>query len=257
MREVATVQTTASGNDIPMPTENDTSNKGAILAENAQITEQDITFGSTTLNAYMYTSKLVRVSMQLMQDSAFDMNSFLGVKLGERIARIHNEHFTTGTGSSQPQGVATAAVTGVTAASATAITYAEIVDLEHSLDPAYRNNARFMMKDSTLQILKKLVDGDSRPLWTAGVASGEQDRLLGYPYVINQDMPAATTGLDSLLFGDFSKYMIRDVAGAGLMRLTERYADYLQVGFFAFMRSDGKLLDAGTNPIKTLQMAAA
>ena len=259
MREASFIMRSSTGNDIEWPTVNDTGNAGALLAENAQVSEQDVTFASLTLNAYKYTSKLVRVSNELLQDSAFNLQSFLANLLGERIARITNTHFTTGTGSSQPNGVVTGASNGKTGASGqtTSVTYNDLVDLEHSVDPSYRRGARFMMHDSTLKALKKLVDGDSRPLWTSGVAVREPDTILGHPYTINQDVATMAASAKSILFGDFSKYIIRDVMGITMMRLNERYADYFQVGFVAFSRHDGDLLDSGTDPIKYYTNAAS
>lgn len=262
VREVSTVIRTASGNDLPMPTVNDTANKGAILTENTQISEQDVTFGSVTLNAYMYTSKLVRVSYQLMQDSAFDMAGFLAGALGTRIARITNEHFTTGTGTGQPKGVVTCASAGKTAAGGqtSSVIYDDLVDLEHSVDPSYRRGARFMMNDAWLKAIKKLQVSttDERPIWLPGLAVKEPDTILGYPYTINQDMASgASASTKAILFGNFKKYMVRDVVGATLLRLNERYADYLQVGFFAYSRHDGDMLDAGTDPVKYFITAAS
>ena len=113
------------------------------------------------------------------------------------------------------------------------------------------------MHDSTLKALKKLVDGDSRPLWTSGVAVREPDTILGHPYTINQDVATMAASAKSILFGDFSKYIIRDVMGITMMRLNDRYADYFQVGFVAFSRHDGDLLDSGTDPIKYYTNAAS
>lgn len=241
VREVATVVNTATGNDLPWPTNDDTTNEGAILAENTQITEQDLTFGTNQLNAYKYTSKLVRVSYELLQDSAIDIEGFLARKLAMRLARIHNRHFTVGTGSSQPDGIAVSPTTGVTAAGATAITHDELIDLIHSVDPAYRaQSSGFMFADGTAALLRKVTDGDGNKAWAPGLQPGQPDTLLGYGYTINQHMPAATTGNVSVLFGDFaSGYVIRNVRDAQLVRLDERYADYLQVGFFMFDRADG------------------
>jgi HK97 family phage major capsid protein len=256
----ATILTTASGSDLPMPTDNDTTNKGARVGENTQVTEQDVAFGQKTLKAYMYTSKVVRVSFQLLQDSAFDIEAYLARKLGERIGRITNEEFTTGTGSagSMPQGVVTGALQGKVGATGqtTSVTYEDLVDLEHSVDKAYRRAAEFMLHDTTLAVLKKLKDGDGRPMWIPGMATREPDTILGYRYVINNDMPAMAAGAKSILFGDFSLFHVRDVVGAQLLRLTERYADFLQVGFLAFSRHDSVLLDAGTGPIKYYQNSA-
>jgi len=258
MTEAAYVFDTDTGNALPVPTDNDTTNAGAILAENTQVTAQDVTFGVVTLGAYTYTSKLVLVSNQLLQDSAFNLDGFLADKLGTRIARITNTHFTTGTGSSQPNGVVTAAQNGTTCptGNTTSIPYDSLVNLQHSVDPSYRRNARFMMADATLKVLKQLKDTQNRPLWLPGLAVKEPDTILGHPYTINQDMAVPAANAKTLLFGDFSKYFIRRVAGVSLMRLTERYADYNQTGFLAFQRWDGNLVDAGTNPLKFLAQSA-
>lgn len=259
MRESrATTIQSSSGADLPMPTDNDTTNKGAIVDENTQITEQDITFGQKILKAYMYTSKIVRISFQLLQDSAFDLDTWLARKLGIRIARITNEHFTVGTGTGQPEGAVTGASEGKVGGTGqtTSVTYADLVDLEHSIDRAYRTNAQWMFHDSSLKALKKMEDSQNRPLWLPGIATREPDTILGKPYIVNNDIPEMAASAKSILFGDFSAYCIRDVLGVQLLRLTERYADYLQVGFLAFARHDGGLLDAGTNPIKYYQNSA-
>lgn len=255
MREAAQVIRTASGQDLPFPTVDDTSNVGAILAENVAAGEQDVAMGQLVLEAYKYTSKLVRVSIELLQDEAVNIQELLGRLLGERVARILNQHFTTGSGVGQPNGVVTASTNALSAASATAVTRNELVQLKHAVDPSYRQNGRWMFKDSTLASIKQLVDGDGRPLWQAGIGEGEPDRLDGDPYIVNQDMPAMTTGQKAIMYGDFSKYLIRDVLDLQLLVLRERYAEYGQVGFLIFSRHDGDLLDAGTNPVKHLDMA--
>lgn len=249
VREVAEVINTASGQTLPWPTNDDTANVGAILTENTAMTEQDLSLGQDELGAYMYTSKMVRVSFQLLQDSVFNLDAFLARKLGERIGRIQNTHFTTGTGSSQPLGIQTNATAGKTGASGqtTTVTYDDLVDLIHSVDPAYRSaDSRFMMHDSTLGAARKLKDSQNRPLWEPSVQAGEPDRLLGYGLAVNNNMPVMAASAKSILFGDFRRaYVIRDVLGVQLLRLTERYADYLQVGFAAYARTDATLQDAG------------
>lgn len=251
----ATVYPSDTGADIPFPTVNDTSNSGAILAENTQVSDQDAAFNTVNIPSYMYTSKLVLVSYQLLQDSAFDIEGWLANALGTRIARATNAHMTTADGNGKPHGVVTGASSALTAAAQDEITYDELVELEHSIDPAYRSNAQFMFHDSMLKKLKQMTDGNSRPLWLPGMALREPDSLMGYGYVINQSVAAPATGTKSILFGDFSKYIIRDVRGMQLLRLTERYADYLQVGFLAFSRHGGRLVDAGTDPIKYITQA--
>lgn len=244
VRSVAELIETDSGADLPWPTNDDTANKGAILAENTQVTEQDVTLGQKTIKAYMYTSKLVRVSLQLLNDSFFDLDGWLARRLAERIARIQNEHFTTGTGTSQPEGVQTNATIGKTGATGQTLTviYDDLIDLIYSIDPAYRasGRARFMMNDTTIGVVRKLKDGDSRPLWEPSLQVGAPDALLGYPITANNDMPVMAASAKSILFGDFfAGYVVRDVQDFALLRLAERYADFLQVGFLGFQRGDG------------------
>lgn len=257
MRRVSRVITTASGADMLIPTINDLSNTGAILNEGSQVGTADPTVGQVALPTYMYTSKMVLVSLQLLQDSAFDVDTWLPQALGIRIARATNAHYTTGTGTGQPRGVVTAASSGATAASATSVGYDDLVNLLHSVDPAYRSNAVFMFRDSTLAAVKRLKDSQNRPLWLPGMAVGEPDRLLGHPYVINQDVAAVGASAKSVLFGDFSTYVIRDVQGIRVMRLVERYADYLQVGFLAYLRTGGGLADGGGGAVKYLSHPAS
>jgi HK97 family phage major capsid protein len=252
MLSAARILPTSTGNALPWPTVNDTTNEGALLAENTAASEQDVTFGTETLNAYKYTSKLIKVSSELMQDSAFDMDAYLREALSERLARILNRHATTGTGTDQPQGVVGASTAGKTAASSSAVTFDELRDLIHSVDPAYRDRGLLMFHDNTLLALSKLKDDQSRYLWMPSPRDGEPDRIWGYRYSINQHMPVFGSGNKSILFGDFKKYIIRIVRQTVIRRLDERYAEADQVAFVGFSRFDGELIDAGTNPIKHL-----
>lgn len=247
----ATVLQTATGADLPIPTANDTSQVGEIVAENATASAQDITFGQVVLKAYKYSSKTVLVPFELLQDSAIDIEAYIARKLGERIGRIINQHFTTGTGTNQPQGVVTFSTLGKTGANGqtTSVTYDDLVDLVHALDPAYRRRARFMLHDQTLRAIKKLKDSQGRPLWLPGLAEREPDTILGYPYVINQDMPQMAASAKSILFGDFSNYFIRRVMDLTLYRITDKYIESGQVGFLAFMRADGRGVNAGISPV--------
>lgn len=255
---VVDVLRTATGNPLPIPTSDDTSNTGERIAENTQVAAQDVAFGQVMLNAYLYSSKVVKVPVTLMQDSAFDMNSFLASRLGERIGRIWAVDLSTGAGTAGiPNGIVTASTLGTTAAAVAAITELELIDLEHSVDPAYRIGARYMFSDNVLKLLRKLVDGDGRPVFQAGMASGSFDTIHSYPFTINQQIPQPTTGLKSVLFGNLKKYQTRIALGMTLLRLVERYADYLQIGFLAFARADGDLIDAGTHPVRHLIQAAA
>jgi HK97 family phage major capsid protein len=255
MRQVANVISTDTGAALPWPSNNDTANLGAILDENTAMSELDVAFTTNTLGAFMYVSGLVRVSYQLLQDTFFDLEGFLARKLGERIGRIQNRHFTIGVDTTQPQGIAVGGTSGVTAASATVVTLAELMALKQTVDPAYRDsgNAKWMMNDTTAGEFMGLLDTTGRPLWNPDITGGAQDRLLGYPVVINQDMPHTATGLKPIAFGDFrAGYVIRDVRGIQMTRLDERYAEYLQVGFFAYARADGGVDDASAFRLLTM-----
>jgi HK97 family phage major capsid protein len=258
---------TSSGNPMPYPTVDDVGNQGRIIAQNVQLVETDLTFGQITFNAFIFSSDIVLVPLALLEDSYFDLDALLARLLGTRIGRLLNNKCTVGSGSGEPNGIVTAAVaagntnvfpTGETAS----IAYNDLVNIQHSVDPAYRNNpsSRWMFSDTLLKLLKKLVDGNNRPLWqpglTASFATGEavigagRPTILGNEYVINQDMAAPAANANSVLFGDMSKYKVRKIAnGISVMRLVERYADYLQIGFVAWLRADGQLIDAGTHPL--------
>jgi HK97 family phage major capsid protein len=261
--QVATVDRTDSGSDMPIPTMNDTSNEGVLIGEAVQETnELDPTLNQLVLQAYTYSSKKVFMSLEYIQDNAINAVGRIGTILGERIARVRNRHFTVGTGNSQPNGIVTAATSsGVTSATATTFSYDNIVDLEHSVDPSYRSNAKFMFHDNSLKVLKKIkvpqFDGDTAgyPLWRAGMTASDPDTINGYPYVINQHMPLPTTGQKAMIFGDLSKYRVREVRDITIVRLDELYAEYRQVVFLAWARFDGDLLDAGTHPVKYMTQA--
>lgn len=256
----ATVIPTATGNDLPWPTVNDTAVEGEQVEENAAVTESNPTFGMTTLKGYMFSSKLVLIPIQLLQDSAVNIEQVVGGILGERLGRILNRRFTVGTGANQPQGIVTGSTLGKTATSATAVTYDELVDLQHSVDVAYRNQCcGWMFHDLTFAALRKLKDSDGRPIWqpaaSSGMAAGAPATLMGDPFQINNHMAQMTTGQKSVLYGNFRKYIVRAIKGITLVRLTERYAERGQVGLFAFTRRDGRAIDPGTNPIKHLVQA--
>lgn len=252
MRQVATIRRTSTGANYPIPTSDDTGNKGILLAENTQAVAKDPVFGQLVLNAYKFTSKKVLVSLELMQDSQDNLAATLGEILGERIGRITNDYFTTGTGTAEPKGIITAATSSGTTLAAKTPTYAEMVATEHAVDPEYRTGARWMFHDTMFAEIKKITDASTgRPIWLPSMISAAPDTILGYPYTINQSMAvAASTGSGkALAFGQLSKYIIRDVRDITLFRLDELYAEYYQVAFVAFSRHDGDLLDAGTHPV--------
>lgn len=256
---VTRVLTTTAGNSIPWPTMDDTSNEGSLIGENTQVTETELAFGTKTLEAYKYTSGVVLVSAELLQDSAIDVEGTVRSAMAERIGRIGNRHLTVGTGSSQPNGIVTAAtaVTGVAAAAA--LTFDDMIELFHAVDPAYRDDpsVRFMFNDGTLKSLRKIKDTvTGNYIWQpADVRTGAPATILDKPYSINQAMAAIGASNKSVAFGAFNRYVVRMVREFAIRRLVERYADYDQTGFIGFTRLDGELLDAAA--VKVLQHAAS
>lgn len=249
--------TTATGANLEWPTMDDTSNKGALLAENTQDSASNLVFAQKQLDAYKYTSGIFQVSEELLQDSELDVEGIVREAMAERIGRIANEHLTTGTGSGQPNGILTATTSGVTAASGTALDADELLDLFHSVDPAYRAmGGAWMWNDSTLKAVRKLKDGQGNYLWQApDLRTGEPGMFLDSPYVINQDMPDIGLSATPILFGNMDRYVVRRVKEFAIKRLVERYADFFQIGFVGFTRFDGELIDAGAT--RKLTMAAA
>jgi len=256
MRRVATVIQTAGLGAMSFPTSDGTAEVGEIIAENVTATDLDVSFGTLALSAYKYSSKVVTVPFELLQDSSVDIEAFVRARLVNRLGRITNTHFTTGTGSSQPNGIVTAATTGVTAANSTsqvtAVTYDSLVALQHSVDPAYRETGRcqWMFNDNTLLKIRQIKDGSSRPIFAPGYETnnpgGTPDRLLGAPIVINQAVASMAASAKSILWGDFSYYYIRDVMGMEMFRFTDSaFTKKGQVGFLAWMRSGGNLIDVG------------
>lgn len=247
---------TDTGNSLPWPTVNDTANTGEDHAENAGAADQDVTFGQKQLDAYSYDSGVVKVGFELLQDSAFDFETLLDDLFGDRLGRRVNAKLTTGTGTNQPNGIVTASGLGVTAASAVAITADELIDMFHSVDPAYREAPKcgWQFNDSTLKTIRKLKDGQGNYLWAMGdVKSGAPATLLDKPYRINQAMASIATGNRVAIFGDMNKYVTRLVKLYQMLRLNERYAENLQAGFIAWMRADGELSDGAA--IKHYKMA--
>ena len=256
---VVNVIRTADGAKWNIPTSDQTAVKGALITETTGDIVSDITFGTKALEAYLYTSRLILASYEMLQDSAYDLQGFIARAIAERIGRIANEALTTGDGSNKPNGVASASALGKAAAATNAITRDEILDLIHSVDIAYRPNARLMMNDATILAIKKLTIGsaDDRPLWQPSIRDGEPGTIEGYSYLINNDMATLASGVNSrvMLFGDFSKYAVRVVNNLEIKVLQELYAASRSVGYFGFLRLDGELLDGAA--VKHLRLAAS
>lgn len=258
MLEAADVMTTGSGNPFPYPTVDDTGSTGAYIDQGTADTVGDVTFAEVAFPLVpTITSKVVKVAWELQQDSYFDLENLIAELCGERIGRFSNTEFTTGSTSGKISGFITGSSSGKTAAAPTTFTRGELLDLMHSVDPAYRNSpkARWMFNDTTLAAIKKLSfgTGDDRPLWVPSMRQGEPDTLEGKPFTVNQAMANPTTGLKPVAFGDFGKYKIRIAKGITLEMSRDRYWDERCTGFVALARMDGRLVN--TSAIKYLTMA--
>ncbi len=262
MREVATILKTTSGNDLSFPTTDGTAEVGELIAQNTTATGADPTFGTVALPTYKFSSKIVAVPYELLQDAVVDVEALVRQRCATRVFRATNAYFTTGTGSSQPKGVITAASVGKTGTTGQTLTVIvdDLIDLVHSVDPAYRalGNCAFMMNDASLKVIRKLKDSAGRPIFIPGydgLAGKMQDTLLGYPVIINQDVAVMAANAKSIAFGDFSFYTIRDAMAAELFRFTDSaYTKLGQVGFLQWSRHGGTLLD--TAAVKLYQNSA-
>jgi HK97 family phage major capsid protein len=254
-----TVINTTGGNTFNIPTVDDTASTAVAHTEGGTVTDdggKDVTFGQKTLGAYAFDTEWVRWSYELANDSILNMESLLGELLGERMGRIANSKLTTGSGSSDVEGIVTNSAAGKTAAAVAAITADEIIDLIHSVDPAYRSAAStaIMMNDSTLSAVRKLKDGQGNYLWQMGnYQAGVPQNILGYNVVVNQAMDSLAAAKKVMLFGDMSKFYVRKVGAPTLFVARERFApDY---GILGYIRFDGVLTN--TAAIKHLITAAS
>lgn len=264
MFEAPTWIRTSKGNTMYFPTVNDTGNTGAKETEGGDMFDSatGITFAQSQLDAYIYSSEGITVSNQVLQDSEFDLNRYVGQILGERLYRKVNTDLTTANGSSLPNGIENATQFGEHAANNT-ITRTDILNLVYGVDKAYRVGSKvgFMFHDSTEKALMLLTVGsaDDRPLWQPSMREGAPSKVEGYQYWINNDIDELTDGSSSqsVYFGDWSKYVCREVVPLRIVRLVERYAELDAVGFIVIGRYDGDLI-AGTSsyPIKYMRQYA-
>lgn len=244
----ASIIRTDTGVTIPFPINDDTSNTGELIGENSDLSSSsaDLVFSVYNLGAYKFSSKMIKVSSELIQDNGVNLIDYLAKKLAERVARITNTYFTTGTGSSQPQGYLAAATRGKVTASTSTFTSAEMIALQDSVDIAYQANASWSFHQNILSEIKQLTIGTNynSQLWVPSFRDGEPDLILGKPYFINQAMTSTSaTGDKIMTYGDHSKFNIRIVNDFTLRSLSERYAEYDQTAWFGLMRADSFLED--------------
>ncbi len=261
MRRVGETITTQDGNDLNYPTTDGTSEEGEIVAQNAAASTADVSFGTRALNVYKFSSKVVTVPIELLQDSGIDIVALVNRRLRNRIGRIQNRLFTVGTGTGQPTGLVTAATVGKVGATGqvTSVLYDDFIDLMESLDVAYMEpepgddgapdiRPGWMISQATRKIARKMKDGNGRPIWMPsydeGIAGKSPDELLGHPVEINNFMPAPAANAKSMAFGNLNRYKMRDAMQVTMYRFDDSaFATKGQVGFLAFCRSGGNLMD--------------
>ena len=241
-RQLAKVIKTSSGDrKIPVVASKGTA---SWIDEEGAFTESDDTFGQVSIGAYKLGT-MIKVSEELLNDSVFELESYISREFARRIGAKEEEAFFTGDGSGKPLGILAAsggAETGVTTASATAITADELIDLFYSLKAPYRRNAVWVLNDSTIKAVRKLKDSAGQYLWQPSLVANTPDTLLGRPVKTSAYMPAIAADAKTIAFGDFSYYWIADRQGRSFKRLNELYAANGQVGFLASERVDGKLI---------------
>lgn len=252
VRSLAKVINTSSGqHKIPVVASRGTA---SWIEEEGPIPEGDDIFGQQHIGAHK-VGTLIKVSEELLHDSAFDLEQYFIDEFARRIGNKEEDAFLNGDGAGKPTGILNDAEVGVTAASATAITADELVDLFYSLDAPYRTNAVWLVNDSTMRAIRKLKDANGQYLWQKALHEGDHETLLGKPIFHSPFAPELGAGKKAVAFGDFSFYWIGDRTGITFRRLNERYADTGQVGFLATKRVDGKLILP--EAVKVLQMKAA
>ncbi|NML61821.1 phage major capsid protein [Massilia sp. RP-1-19] len=264
MRAVASVIRTATGTQMNFPTADSTAEEGEIVGQNVVVANGETTFGNATMDVFKYSSKDIAIPFELVQDSFIDIEAYVQTLLALRLGRIQNRHFTVGTGTGQPMGLVTAAGAGKIGGTGqtVTVTYDDLVDLEHSVDPVYRGapGVGYMFHDSTLKAVRKIKDLEGRPIFVPGYESGNPggapDRIMNRAITINQHMPVMAANAKSILFGQLNKYLIRDVMDLTLFRFTDSaFTRKGQIGFLAFQRSGGNLIDVG-GAVKTYSNSA-
>ena len=254
-RQMAKVIKTSSGDrKIPVVASKGTA---SWIDEEGAYPESDDSFGQVSIGAYKLGT-MIKVSEELLNDSVFDLQSYISREFARRIGAREEEAFFNGDGKGKPLGVLAAtggAETGVTAASATAVTADELMDLYYSLKSPYRKKSMWVLNDSTIKAIRKLKDNNGQYLWQPSLAAGTPDMILGRPIKTSAYMPAMDAGAKTIAFGDFSYYWIADRQGRSFKRLNELFAATGQVGFLATQRVDGKLILA--EAVKVLAQKAA
>lgn len=254
---------TSTGNKIEIPTVNDSTTTGAVVSGSTAMTSGSaVVYATSDLTFYKITSHIATIANELIQDAAFDVVAHVSDLLFKRLYRGLNYYFTLGTGTAMPTGIHTAATKGVDAA-VRSVTRSKLVELVYSINRAYRDNAAFMMNDSTVSAIRQLYISsgstveDLRPLWQDSMQVNEPSRLEGYPVIVNNYVDELNAYNKSVFFGDFSRYWVAEALPMKLVRMDEYYKPSDQVGIAILGRWAGNLAAYSTDyPIKFIRNAS-
>ena len=244
MLSVGTTLNTAGGENLQIP-RLATYSTGTVNAETAVLGESDPTFSAfITLNAFKY-GFLTQVSRELLEDSGVNVLDLLAMNCGNALGFAVNTALTTGTDTTEPNGIVTAAGSGVTGGTGVsgAFTYANLVSLYYSLDPAARAlpGTGFMAKGSSIAAMRTLQDGNGSFVFQPSMSESTPDRVLGVPLIENPAMAAAATSAKSVIAGHFPSYYVRTVGGIRLDRSDDFAFSSDLVTFRCTFRVDGDL----------------
>jgi len=249
--DAANIFNTSTGANILMPKSDQTAQKGAIIGETETDIVQDFNLGQVSIGAKIFTSRVIKVSKQLLTDSFLNFQSEVIDAAAERIARYAEEVFTKG--GAGVTGLIPSLTTGHTSALTDQVSYDDLIDLQHSVNSAYRKQGAYMFTDNTFKDLRKMKDGEGRPLWQSSLVAGAPDMFAGKKFYINDEMADLASGAKGIAFGDFNKFRIRMVNDRELVILREKYALERALGFNIFQRMDAVLTDS--NAIKVMENA--
>jgi HK97 family phage major capsid protein len=251
--------TTTSGETLIVPKQTGFGT-AALIAEGASITESDMTLAQVTLSSYKYAA-LTQATREVLEDSAVDVNSMIGTSLGKAIGTATATAYVTGTGSSQPQGIANAPTAGVTLSSGQTVTITSadsLIDLFFSVAAPYRNNAYWVMSDTTLAICRKLkASGTGDYILSFGLGD-PQPNMLGKPVIIDNNMAVPAANAYTIAFGDFSEYfLIRYARGVRIERSDDFAFQNDLVTFRGILRTDSKqTINGASGAVKFLRQSA-
>lgn len=238
---VKVIQTTSGDRKIPVVSTHGTA---TWLDEGAPYSESDEAFSQVSLSAFKLGTFL-KISEELLNDSAFDVETYLAGEFARRIGAAEEEAFLVGTGTGKPTGLlhaSSGAQSSVTTAKATEITADELIDLHYSLRAPYRKNAVWLTNDTTVKAIRQLKDANGQYLWQPALTASTPDTVLGRPVHTSVFVPEIKAGAKTVAFGDLSYYWVADRQGRSFKRLNELFATTGQVGFLASQRVDGKLI---------------